>query len=77
VTGGGTGWVRDCDVLAVLAAVERELELALADRRWLAARRRLVRLRILLMAVAHADRPLAEALADLRDALAELPPPLA
>jgi hypothetical protein len=74
VTGGGPGWVQERDVLAVLAAIERELEPALAERRFMAARRRLVRLRIMLMAVVHADRPLVEALADLRDALAELLP---
>jgi hypothetical protein len=74
VTGSGSRWVAECDVLAALAATERALELALAERSELATRRRLVRLRIMLMAVVHTDRPLAEVLADLRDALADLTP---
>jgi hypothetical protein len=67
------GWVHEDDVRATLDAIEAELSAALTVPERL-ARRRLVRLRIMLMAVVHADRAPAEALADLRDALAHLTP---
>ena len=72
--GAGPAWVREGDVRAALGAVARELELALAEPHWADARRRLVRLRIMLLAVIHADRARAEALADLCDVLAQLTP---
>jgi hypothetical protein len=72
--GAGPAWVRDGDVRAALDAVARELELALAEPHWADTRRRLVRLRIMLLAVIHTDRPPAEAMADMRDVLAQLTP---
>lgn len=76
MTGGGPGWVRERDVLDVLAAVERELALSITDPRPLATSR-LVRLRLLVLAVPHTDVPLPDALASLVVALREPPPSLA
>jgi hypothetical protein len=72
----GAGWVRERDVRAALAAVEREVSAGVAERRPPVARGRLLRLRIALLATLHTDQLLADALAGLVDTLAEPPPPL-
>ena len=73
-------WIREDDLRPALVAVEAELAQALTvpDRFTLdrPIRLRLLRLRLLLAAVLATDRPLSDALADLRADLAEpLPDP--
>jgi hypothetical protein len=71
----GHGWVREDDVRATLNAIERELALAMRPPRKLAGSR-LLRLRLVLLAVEPSDLSLEEALRSLRAALREPPPPL-
>jgi hypothetical protein len=72
----GPGWVREDDVRTSLGAIEAELALALPDPKPL-THNRLLRLRLLLIAVQHTDAPFPDALASFRTALQEPPPPLA
>jgi hypothetical protein len=62
-------------VRAALSAIEKELALAVRPPRTLTGSR-LLRLRLLLLAVESGDLPLEEALRSLRVALREPPPPL-
>ena len=70
------GWVREDEVRATLTAIERELALAMRPPRELAGSR-LLRLRLLLLAVESSDLPLRDGLRSLRAALQEPPPALA
>jgi hypothetical protein len=70
------GWVREDEVRATLTAIERELALAMRPPRNLAGSR-LLRLRLLLLAVESSDLPLGDGLRSMRAALQEPPPPLA
>jgi hypothetical protein len=74
-------WVHEDDVRATLGAIEAELSTALEVPERLAISRplrlRLLRLRLLLLAIQHADVPFSDGLASFRDALRESPPPLA
>jgi hypothetical protein len=72
------GRVHEDDVRATLGAIEAEvaLTLELPESEPL-AQSRLLRLRLLLIAVQHSDAPFADALASLRVTLQEPPPPLA
>lgn len=72
----GHGWVREDEVRATLSAIEGELALAMRPQRKLAGSR-LLRLRLLLLAVESTDLCLEEALRSLRAALRGPPPPLA
>jgi hypothetical protein len=72
----GHGWVREDEVRATLNAIERELALAMRPPRELAGSR-LLRLRLLLLAVESSDLPLEDGLRSLRAALRGPPPPLA
>jgi hypothetical protein len=72
----GHGWVREDEVRATLNAIERELALAMRPPRELASSR-LLRLRLLLLAVESSDLPLGDGLRSLRAALRGPPPPLA
>jgi hypothetical protein len=72
----GHGWVREDQVRATLSAIEGELALAMGPPRKLAGSR-LLRLRLLLLAVESTDLCLEEALRSLRAALRRPPPPLA
>jgi hypothetical protein len=71
----GRGWVREDEVRAALSAVEQELALAVRAP-WKLAGSRLLRLRLLLLAVESSDLRLEEALRGLRAALRGPPPPL-
>ena len=71
----GRGWVREAEVRATLSAIEEELALTVRSPRKLSGSR-LLRLRLLLLAVESSDLPLEEALRSLRAALREPPPPL-
>jgi len=62
-------------VRATLSAIEEELALTVRSPRKLSGSR-LLRLRLLLLAVESSDLPLEEALRSLRAALREPPPPL-
>jgi hypothetical protein len=64
----GHGWVREGEVRATLSAIEGELALAMRPPRRLAASR-LLRLRVVLLAVKSSDLPLEDALRSLRAAL--------
>jgi hypothetical protein len=73
-------WVHEQDVRVTLGAIEDELALALTvperftlDR---PIRLRLLRLRLLLAALQHADMPFPDALTSFRDALQEPLPEL-
>jgi hypothetical protein len=68
------GWIREDEVRATLSAIEGEL--AVRAPRKLAGSR-LLRLRLVLLAVESSDLCLEEALRGLRAALREPPPPLA
>ena len=74
------GWVHEDDVRAILGTIEAELTAALEVPERLASSRRLrlrlLRLRLLLAALHHADMPFPDALASFRDALAEPLPEL-
>ncbi len=70
------GWVREDEVRATLTAIEQELALAMRPPRELAGSR-LLRLRLLLLAVESSDLPLGDELRSMRAALKEPPPPLA
>jgi hypothetical protein len=72
----GHGWAREDEVRATLRAIERELALAMRPPQQLAGSR-LLRLRLVLLAVESSDLPLEEALRALRAALRGPPPPLA
>jgi len=72
----GHWWVREDQVRATLSAIEGELALAMGPPRKLAGSR-LLRLRLLLLAVESTDLCLEEALRSLRAALRRPPPPLA
>ena len=72
----GHGWVREDEVRATLNVIEGELARAMRPPRKLAGSR-LLRLRLVLLAVDPSDLPLEEALRGLRAALREPPPPLA
>jgi hypothetical protein len=72
----GHGWVREDEVRATLSAIEGELALAMRPPRRLAASR-LLRLRLLLLAVESSALPLEDALRSLRAALRGPLPPLA
>jgi len=71
----GHGWVREDEVRATLSAIEGELALAVRAPRKLAGSR-LLRLRLLLLAVESNNLCLEEALRGLRAALRGPPPPL-
>jgi len=64
----GHGWVREDEVRATLNAIERELALAMRPPRKLAGSR-LLRLRLLLLAVESSDLRLEDGLRRLRAAL--------
>jgi hypothetical protein len=72
----GHGWVREDEVRATLRAIEGELALALRPPPRKLAGSRLLRLRLLLLAVESSDLPLEDALRSLRAALRGPPPPL-
>jgi hypothetical protein len=72
----GRGLVREDEVRATLSAIADELALAMRPPRTLTGSR-LLRLRVVLLAVESSDLPLEEALRSLRAALREPPPPLA
>jgi hypothetical protein len=72
----GHGWVREDGVRATLSAIEGELALAMRPPRKLAGSR-LLRLRLVLLAVESSGLPLEEALGSLRTALRGPPSPLA
>ena len=69
------GWVREDEVRAALNAIERELALAMRPPRERAGSR-LLRLRLLLLAMECSDLPLEDGLRSLRADLRG-PPPLA
>jgi hypothetical protein len=73
----GHGWIREDAVRATLDAIERELALAMRPPRGELAGSRLLRLRLLLLAVESSDLPLEDGLGTLRAALRGPPPPLA
>jgi hypothetical protein len=70
----GHGWVREEEMRATLSAIERELALAMRSSRKLAGSR-LLRLRLLLLAVESSDLRLEDALRTLRAALQGPPAP--
>jgi hypothetical protein len=71
----GHGWIREDEVRATLIAIEGELALAMRPPRERAGSR-LLRVRLLPLAVESSDLRLEEALRGLRAALREPPPPL-
>jgi hypothetical protein len=72
----GHGWVREDEVRAALSAIERELALVMRPSRERAGSR-LLRLRLLLLAVESSDLRLEDGLRSLRATLRGPPPPLA